>query len=475
MKKLLFILFSLCLIIGCSSDNAEVQQSSSSMKLLDKTFSVEKEGGTIRVEVRNVKTKPVCEVSEDAKNWIKEGQYAGSRVGDLLTYKFWYNISEYDGYETNRIGKISITCGQDKDVVEVSQTGGGPFAFIKGRLIKANADGGLVVLKPKGGFKVSNIKDVPVSWISIDKSITGSGEDLNVTVSANDLGNDRTVEICYEDAESGLSDKFTLLQGSRIVNSAKELFFDENQQNASVSISPALSVEAKTTMSWATVDDAGKIQIQALPDGTNERSATLTFTNTKNGISESVNVKQVRSLAILNGNNEVQKLSLIPEYPFQLKALTSIFTESTPLVWSSSNESVVKVSPDGLITPVGEGKADITLSSGVYKKRCSIEVAKEIKGLIKFKYEGTLISEPKVYDQYKGVIRVTNESSYIVTILSVGGKAFEKTIQQAGSVDYPFEQRFEENGATSHLLKWKLKVGEKEADVSTYIKAGVIS
>ena len=48
-----------------------------------------------------------------------------------------------------------------------------------------------------------------------------------------------------------------------------------------------------------------------------------------------------------------------------------------PITWMSSNESVAKVSQDGMVTGVGAGYAEITASSEGYSAVCKVEVTKE--------------------------------------------------------------------------------------------------
>lgn len=52
------------------------------------------------------------------------------------------------------------------------------------------------------------------------------------------------------------------------------------------------------------------------------------------------------------------------------------------LTWASSNDAVVTVSPNGLLTGVAEGKATITVSAGSVQATCSVEVTNsDIEGI----------------------------------------------------------------------------------------------
>lgn len=71
------------------------------------------------------------------------------------------------------------------------------------------------------------------------------------------------------------------------------------------------------------------------------------------------------------------ELVLLPGETFQLEATTRPADAGVPITWSSSNELVVTVSEQGLVTGVGYGAAIVTARYGSYSARCSITLNSE--------------------------------------------------------------------------------------------------
>lgn len=467
-------------LVSCREEE-ELESSNSDLYIEQKEFNVNPSGETIYVKVKSARIKPECVISENAKDWILLSSWGGVDAGDTGEYTFIYKVLANDGYEENRVGSIRVTSGSFSDVVNIHQTGGAPFAFIKERKLGINADGGVLTINPKMNFNPEYIKDVSATWLLFEKTAVdaqdGKTKEMQFTVLANETGSDRSVDIFYEDKETGQQDKFTILQGCRIVSSQKEFVINEDMQNVTLTLNSSLDIEPSTLASWLIVDNKGKVTIQALPDGLNEREAIVKYINKSNQISEDVKVTQVRSIRIVGNDFEVKTLDLIPDFPFQLLAGTSVLTKDEEIVWSSSKESVATVSANGLITPIRVGETKITLKAGIYQKSCDIKV-REFKEMLPIKYEGNYtlsVGDKNVKsNNYEGNFELTNNSSYIVTVKSVGGSSYNKITKTGDVFECPFKLSYDGDATTEYPVNWKVNIGKTPATIQVVFRGGSI-
>lgn len=464
---------ALVALVGCRDDKI-LEPSNIDLYIEQKEFNVNPSGEIIHVIIKNSKVKPECEISENAIDWIQLYSWGGVDAGDTGEYTFIYKVLANDGYEAIRNGSIRVTSGSVSDVVNIHQSGGSPFAFIKDRQLSINADGGVLTINPKTNFNPTNIQDVSASWLSFEKTAIdaqdGKTKQIQFVISANDTGSDRSVDILYEDNETGQQDKFTILQGCRIVSSSKELVLNEDKQDVTLTIDTSLDLETNIEESWLVADVNGKLSIQALPEGQNEREAIVKYTNKSNQISEEVKVTQVRALRILGNDKDVKSLSLIPDCPYQLLAGTSLLTKDEEIIWSSSNETVVTVSANGLITPKSVGNAVITLTAGIYEKTCKI-IIKERKDLLPMKYEGNYVFTMGSHE-YDGQFELTNNSSYVLTVNSVASTSYNQKTEPGEKFVCPYKITYKGDGATGYKINWKMKVGSTSINFDTTILAG---
>ena len=469
---------ALAFLVGCSDDK-EIEQPESGMSIEQKEFDVDPSGEIVHVVIKNAEAKPECVISENARDWIQLYSWGGIGTGNSGQYTFIFKVLANDGYEATRSGSIRVTSGSAHDVVEIRQSGGSPFAFIEERQLSINADGGVLTINPKKDFKPENIKDVSDSWVTFEKTAVNSEDgktiQMQFTIAANDTGSDRSVDIVYEDKETGLQDTFTILQGCRIVNEAREVVVSEEKQNVTLALAASLDLVVSADASWLSIDaDAvEKLSIQALPDGINKRETVFTYTNMSNKISEEVKVTQVRSLRLLGNEKDVKSLTLIPDYPYQLKAETSSLTAAEELVWSSSKEAIATVSADGLITPKSVGSTVITLKAGKYKKTCSVSV-KERKTLLPMKYEGKYVFSLGNHE-YDGQFELTNNSSYIVTVNNVGGTSYNRKAEQGETFVCPFKITYKKNSEEGYAINWKMQIGSTSVNLETVVFAGSLN
>ena len=482
MRKNLFILIALFAFVGCSEDEELVQPTTTGMSIEQKEFNADPSGDVIRVILKNTNTKPEYEISEEAKGWVELSSWGGIGAGNSGEYTFIYKVSANDGYETSRSASIRFTSGEASDVVYIYQDGGSPFAFVQGKQLTINADGGVLAITPKESFKPENLKDASDSWVTFNKTAVtaedGVTKQILFTVSPNETGADRSTTISYVD-ETGKEDSFTILQGCRIVTSSKEVVISEAKVSSmKLAINSAIGtdkISVNKNVDWLTADTEGKLSIQDLPEELDERVGIIKYTNMLNMISEEVKITQIRSARILGDGKELKTLSLIPNYPYQLEAQTSVLTQDEPLKCTSSKATVATVSSDGLITPVKAGKATITLTAGSYKKTCSVTVG-ESKDLLPIRYEGS-----NKYDiatsshEYDGKLFMENKSSYIVTVNSVAGSPYNKVTMPTETFECIFKKTYKGTADQAYTINWKMQVGITSTDFDITFKAGSFS
>ncbi|MDL2205657.1 Ig-like domain-containing protein [Eubacteriales bacterium OttesenSCG-928-N13] len=168
----------------------------------------------------------------------------------------------------------------------------------------------------------------------------------------------------------------------------------DEQTQLSAKIEPANA--SIKTITWtssnekvAVVDDAGNVTAVGVG-----KSVISGKSHNGKGDKCVLTVKPAKVTSIVLDQTELSFMLGVDE-PVQINADVEPLsaTGNRALMWRSSNEKVVKVSQDGLVTPVGAGKAEIRALSGDVKANCKITVTAN-RTLIKKQPIG---SERKVY------------------------------------------------------------------------------
>ena len=167
-------------------------------------YEVGQEGGTIDIEVKsNIDYK--MEISEAAKDWIKESSSRG-----LTTYKHTLNISASEESE-KREGEIYFKSGDKVETVKVYQAGGA-IILLSQNEFNVSDKGGTISVDIKSNIDF-DVQMPDVDWIVDESSSRGlSSHTLKYTIAANENNKSREAEIVFFDKNSELKETLVIKQ-----------------------------------------------------------------------------------------------------------------------------------------------------------------------------------------------------------------------------------------------------------------------
>ena len=256
-------------------------------------YEVSQEGGTIEVEVKaNIDYK--MEISENAKNWIKE---SSSRA--LTAYKHKLDIAANEEVD-KREGEITFKSGDKVETVKIYQTGGAILLLSKNEYnVSDKGDTISVDIRSNVEF---DVQMPDVDWIVDEASSRGlSSHTLKYVVKANEGYDARSASIVFFDKNSELKDTLVVNQAQKdaIILSKKEISVTSDGGTIEVKVASNVDFE----ISMPDVDWIKRVGSRGLVDyslyfsieentGNEAREAIITLTNKTDQLSESLKVVQ---------------------------------------------------------------------------------------------------------------------------------------------------------------------------------------
>lgn len=438
MKKLFIFLLALPLVLtACSSDDDDNAGATSVVTFDQKQFTVANEGGDILVNLHNAKAVPELNYLGDASDWIELAQSAGGSYAN--DRKYYFHVAANESYESDRTGRIVFTCGEQRDTITVSQSGGRPIIFMGSDTLLVSGVGGLAEAVVSSNFDFTSVMP-QADWLATaqpDAALTrGVVKEQKVyfRVSANNTGADRTAQVIYSDPQSNLRDTLTILQGALMVLGDHELTTGPEAATLTIAHSSVTTYVMNTEAEWIAPDAQGNLRVQALPADSVQRQATVYCVNTENGVWEELSVTQHRPVIISSAEGTIlHSVGLIAKHNYQLTAAT-IDGETEGIVWGTSNAGVATVSDAGLVSPIALGTATITATApDGTKADCLVEV-KEAKDYMDFMLSGSYALKDGVKENTV-VCSMINRSVYQIrvqrAVINEGQKgAVTRTINQ---------------------------------------------
>ena len=309
MKKCLFLLIVLFTFIGCRDDQ-QLGQSITGMYIEQKEFNVNPSGETIRITIKNTKTKPECEISENAKDWIQLYSWGGVDRGNAKDYTFIYKVLANDGYEAVRSGNIRVTSGSVSDVVNIHQSGGSPVLYLDDKTIIVDSKGGEIVPVVNSNFDYS-VEVLDAEWIRIvNKQSTRGVETYSLTlyVDPNTDFEGREGKIRVYDNNGMSSDTIVIKQKQQdmIELDKMEVDVDETESSFEISVHANVEYQVRIADNWISQFRLIKesetmskyiFKINSLKDA-NSRQGKITFSslNSSENISWDIIVTQTSVL-----------------------------------------------------------------------------------------------------------------------------------------------------------------------------------
>ncbi len=303
----------------------------------------------------------------------------------------WESSNENIAEVTNGVIKLKTvgTC----DIIASTTDGTGLFASCKLTVVGDTQSMALnkTTAKLKVGEKLQLNCDVVTNTQSYKANIWSSSNTAVATVNANGTVTavkPGTVTITAQ-ALDGTKEECTItvtadLKGIKLPTSLTLAVGKE--KTVTVTYEPSYATNKKVTWrssdtSVAIVDTSGIVY--AAGTGT----ATITAVSQEGGFIATCKVTVVRPVTSVSVNKTSYTLTMGKTESVKLSATVKPSNATLKTVkWSSSNQKVAQVSSTGIVTAVGPGTANITVTTndGGYKATCKITVKQPLKGL-KFK------------------------------------------------------------------------------------------
>ena len=259
-------------------------------------YEVSQEGGTIDIEVKaNIEYK--MEISEKAKEWIKESESRG-----LTTYKHTLEIAENPDAK-EREGEVYFRSGDKVETVKVYQTGSEAVIMLSKNEYTVSDQGETISVDIKSNIEFG-VKMPNVNWIADEASSRGlSSHTLKYIVKPNDTYDNRSAEIIFYDKNSDLKETLKIIQTQKdaIVISKKEYEVKAEGETIEVELNSNVDFELSIENDWikqveskssrALVSHKLYFQISE-NESEKERTSKIIITDKTKNITESIIIKQ---------------------------------------------------------------------------------------------------------------------------------------------------------------------------------------
>lgn len=279
------------------------QKYAEALLLTTNKYELSQEGGTIEIEVKaNIDYE--MEIAESAKDWITE---ATTRA--LSTYKHSLNIATNEEVE-KREGEIYFKSGDKVEIVKVYQAGGALILLSKGEYT-VSANGETISVDIKSNIEYG-VQMPDVDWITEVVTRGMSSHSLQYNISPNEEYDNRSAEIIFYDKNSDLKEtlKVTQAQKDAIVISEKNISIAKEGGIVGIKVNTNVDIDVQipTEYSWVTLVETRSLDEKsvslAIEENTSqvERRATITITNERNTVSETVIITQEGNIVIVELN-----------------------------------------------------------------------------------------------------------------------------------------------------------------------------
>lgn len=426
------------------------QKQLDALTLTSNRFEIPVTGGTVNIEVKaNVNYETI--IPDDYQSWIHKNTSA-TRGLSASTLSFTIDKSEEYG---KREGKIIVKSSNKEEVVSIYQTGDGILTLSQNEY-NLNNSSQEIAIEINSNFEYA-VELPDADWISEITSETRgvSTHTLRLAIKENESYDGRSAKIRIYDKNSSISEEVVINQSQKnaLIIDKNEFVFDENGGSFSVVINSNIDYKVSINVDWITESTATTrslatightFDVSAISDNS-DREGTITFSDTKTGISENVIVKQNRAIFF-----ESTSLTLM-EGTEQTIRVTNRTDQN--INWSSSETSVATVDNTGLVITLSRGNTTITATTvdGKHTCKCTI-IVKNIEDCVSMQRIGTSSSITPWGSRYGVTFKITNSSTETIHLVSLagvtdgvaqdleGGKSIELTISSSSSNIQNYQQ-----------------------------------
>ena len=415
-------------------------------------YEVSQEGGTIEVEVKaNIDYQ--MEISEDAKDWIKE---SSSRA--LTTKKHQLEIAMNEESE-KREGEVYFKSGDKVETVKIYQAGGAIILLSQNEYTVSDA-GDTISVEIKSNVEFG-VQMPDVDWIVDEASSRGlSSHTLKYIVKANEEYDARSASIVFYDKNSELKDTLKVIQTQKdaIVVAKNEYTIESTGGELKFEVNANVEFEVSTSVDWIKQNTESR-GLEATP---------LNFT-----IAENTTEEAREGIITISSGDLKQEIKVVQK----TKSVFSL-SETAFNITSEGGEFKVEVSTNGEYT-ITMPEVD-WLSEN--KSRATSGYAHTFTVLANETYDAREAEIVFTHKETEEVLKVkvvqAQKDAIVISENVCKVKADGETVKVKVAANVEFEvimpevdwiTQVESRGLTEHMLYFKVEVNETEEPRSAKI------
>lgn len=416
------------------------QKQLDALTLTSNRFEVPVEGGSVSIEVKSNISYSII-IPEEYKGWIHQSN--GNTRG-LSASTLSFTIDKCEEYN-KREGKIIVKADNKEELITIYQAGEGILSLTQNEYnISSSAQELNIEINSNFDYDV----EMPnVDWIHETTAQTRgiSTHTLRLAIQENESYDGRSAKIRIYDKNSSISEEIVINQSQKnaLIIDKKEFVFDENGGSFSVGINSNVNYKVSINGNWITESTANTRSLVATShsfvvsaiSANSDREGTITFSDTKTGISEKVIVKQNRTIYFDNNTLTLMEGSE--------KTINLTNKSGQTITWSSSNPSIASVDNTGKIKALLKGNTTISATTKDEQHTCKIEIIVcDITDYVTARSLGGSIVSINGLIRYGSVLNwqfsnKSTENVYLKTMQLIDGETGNPGNQMPVGVDVP--------------------------------------
>ena len=349
--------------------------------IINQSKESKKFAGTVE-EKEVLNTSVAAAVGKSSKSKVEENnlkKYLNQNVGDEVKD---YTLEKRDGYYS-----VTFTAtgneyavwenGTVQDMDEYQKT---PYLKLDPNELNALETGSNQVIKA-----ITNVNNPSIKWETSNSNIVTIQKKSNTEITVTGKNNGSAVITAKMDKLETKCQVTVITSPKEIILSNTEITIDLSSGNKTVQITPTITPDsANKNITWtssntsiARVDEFGTIT------GISNGAATVTA-KTVNGLTKICKVKVVTSPTAISLNKTNAVIDTTTSKNMQLTATITPASANiyTGITWTSSNDNVVQVNQQGLVTGISNGLATVTAKTeNGCTAQCRIVVGASIAGI----------------------------------------------------------------------------------------------
>ena len=311
MKKLLFMLLAMFLVAGCSKSEKETPPAETQLEVSKASVDFTEEAGKEIVNITTNNEWTAAFVNDRASEWCTINPKSG--VAGLTAMEI--SVKE-NTTPDSRSASVNISSGGKTKTLQISQKQKNALTVTSDKF-EVSYEGGQISIEAKHNVNLTyTIESAAQSWIKYvsTKALKTSNLVFDVLPNENKEKREGKIVITGGSASDGLSEEITVYQEGEkpaIVLTKNEISVSSDASTIDIDVKSNVDVQVQipSGAGWITHSQTKAMStntysfdIQANEEY-DQRSATITFINEQNGLSESVTITQKHKNALLVSNS----------------------------------------------------------------------------------------------------------------------------------------------------------------------------